>query len=113
VAAERQPYLERVQQMLRSLRQGGLEEGTLRQFVCKQSGDHWEPFYEALFGYDAKMEARERWGRNEHDLPRERYGEWREPLIRGMDALLQRLRRRPQATAEQQQAPPERPASAE
>jgi hypothetical protein len=73
VAAERQPFVEAVEQMLRAMRLRGLEEGALHQFVCKYSGDSWEPFYEALFGYEAKLIARERWGRNERGLPRHPY----------------------------------------
>ena len=49
--------------ILRALRLQGRDEDALRQFVCVYSGKHWEEFYEALFGYDAKREARERWGR--------------------------------------------------
>ncbi len=93
VAAERKPFVDDLEQMLRSMRLRGLEEGALRQFVCKYSGEHWESFYEALFGYDAKLVAREKWGRNDRELPRKKHGAWRDPLIRGMDAL-QRARQR-------------------
>ena len=73
--------------MLRSMRLRGLEEGALRQFVCKYSGEDWEAFYEAIFGYDAKKAARDKWGRNDRGMPRKQYATWREPLLRGMDAL--------------------------
>jgi eukaryotic-like serine/threonine-protein kinase len=89
VAAERQPFIRKVELMLRTMRLRGLEEGALRQFVCKYSGDVWESFYEALFGYEAKLLARERWGRNERGLPRQQHAAWRDPLIRGMDLLQQ------------------------
>ena len=49
--------------MLKAMRLKGLEEEKLRQFVCKYSENRWEEFYEALFGYEAKMRARETWGR--------------------------------------------------
>jgi hypothetical protein len=97
VAAQRRPFVEGVEQMLRTMRLRGLEEGALRQFVCKYGGERWEPFYEALFGYDAKLLAREKWGRNDRDLPRKKHATWREPLIRAMDALqASRQRRREQ-----------------
>ena len=57
--ARRAP-LENVEQMLKSLRLQGQDEEALRQFVCKYSGPHWESFYEALFGYEAKLAARQR-----------------------------------------------------
>ncbi len=87
VAAEREPAITEVEQMLRSMRLRGLEEGALRQFVCKYSGEDWEAFYEAIFGYDAKKAARDKWGRNDRGMPRKQYATWREPLLRGMDAL--------------------------
>ena len=71
VEAERRPPISQVEQMLRSMRLRGLEEGALRQFVCTYSGEDWEGFFEALFGYDAKMVAREKWGLNSRELPRE------------------------------------------
>ncbi|WP_224248222.1 serine/threonine-protein kinase [Hyalangium gracile] len=94
VEAERRPPVSQVEQMLRSMRLRGLEEGALRHFVCTYSGENWEAFYEALFGYDAKMVAREKWGRNNRDLPREEHSAWRDPLIRWMDFLQDARRRR-------------------
>ena len=52
--AERREPLDQVEGMLRSLRLQGRDEDALRQFVCIYSGTHWEEFYEALFGYEAK-----------------------------------------------------------
>ena len=73
--------------MLRSMRLRGLEEGSLRQFVCKYSGEHWEAFFEALFGYDAKIVARRKWGLNDRGLPRAKHSTWRDPLIRAMEFM--------------------------
>jgi hypothetical protein len=94
VLRERQPVVEVVEQMLKSMRLRGLEELTLRQFVCRYCGEHWEEFYEALFGFEAKLQARAWWGRDEKGLPRRRYGVWREPLIRWLDRRLERRRER-------------------
>ena len=66
----------------------GLEEATLRQFVCKYSGRRWEEFFEALFGYDAKVAARE-WSRAELGRSREKFAAWREPIIAWIDARQQ------------------------
>jgi hypothetical protein len=68
----------------------GLEEEQLRQFVCRYSGAHWEEFYEALFGYDAKLDARARWAVDEKGVPRKRYGAWRDPLVRLIERRLAR-----------------------
>jgi len=87
VEAERKPPVLQVEQMLRSMRLRGLEESALRQFVCKYSGESWEGFFEALFGYDAKMLARRKWGLNDRGLPRLQHSNWRDPLIRAMEAM--------------------------
>ncbi|HEX8699083.1 MAG TPA: protein kinase [Myxococcaceae bacterium] len=124
VEAERKPPVLQVEQMLRSMRLRGLEEGALRQFVCKYSGEHWEAFFEALFGYDAKMVARRKWGLNDRGLPRAKHSTWRDPLIRAMEAMQtarqnRRERRQLKAlekkkiTAQQQQAEAEAAANPE
>jgi hypothetical protein len=87
VEIERKPPVLQVEQMLRSMRLRGLEESALRQFVCKYSGESWEGFFEALFGYDAKLTARRKWGLNERGLPREQHSTWRDPLIRAIDSM--------------------------
>jgi serine/threonine protein kinase len=87
VETERKPPVLQVEQMLRSMRLRGLEESSLRQFVCKYSGENWEAFFEALFGYEAKMTARRKWGLNERGLPRKQHSTWRDPLIRAMNAM--------------------------
>lgn len=90
--AERQESVERTLEMLRSMRLQGLDEDLVRQFVCKYSGERWEEFYEALFGYDAKLAARDRWGRGERGLPRKKFGAWRDPIVQWIEAK-QRSRR--------------------
>ncbi len=86
LAAQRREALQAVEQMLRTLRLGGVDEDSLRQFVCKYAGEQWEEFFEALFGYEAKLAARERWGKGARGTARPRYAGWREPLLRWMAA---------------------------
>ncbi|GMU58386.1 MAG: hypothetical protein AMXMBFR34_01490 [Myxococcaceae bacterium] len=97
VLRERRPQVAAVEEMLKGMRLRGLEEQTLRQFVCRYSGERWEAFYEALFGYDAKLQARARWGRDEKGGPRRRHGAWRDPLIRFIDGRLEKRRQRREA----------------
>ncbi len=87
-ASERIAPLEQVEAMLRTLRLQGLDEDSIRQFVCKYSGAHWEEFYEALFGYDAKLEARQRWGRGERSSARPKFAMWRDPIASWLDAKI-------------------------
>ena len=85
---DRAKPISQVEQMLKDMRLRGLEENALRQFVCNYSGKHWEAFYEALFGYEAKLQARTLWGKSERGQLRPRYGAWRDPIIRGIEMRL-------------------------
>lgn len=106
VRRERQAPLGEVGAMLRALRLRGLDEFTLQEFVCRYSGADWESFYEALFGYDAKLRARARWGREDDGRRRQRYGVWRDPLARFIDGRLERRRARRDASRLSALSPP-------
>jgi serine/threonine protein kinase/membrane protein implicated in regulation of membrane protease activity len=92
IGQERDDSLNRVEAMLKGMRLHALDESALRQFVCKYAGEHWEEFFEDLFGYEAKITAREQWGRGERSRSRPRFAAWRDPIIRWIDAK-QRARR--------------------
>ncbi|MFK7820303.1 MAG: serine/threonine protein kinase, partial [Planctomycetaceae bacterium] len=87
--AERQTSVKAVEDMLRSMRLRGLQEEELRKFVARYSGDHWEEFYEALFGYRAKLNARQDIERGEVGRKRRRFRSWRDPLFNMVDSRLQ------------------------
>ncbi len=95
---QRRAALDRTGDMLRSLRLQGLAEESLRNFVAQYSGDGWEEFYETLFGYEAKLAARQQRESGSTAKRTPRFRAWRDPLARALDARLQRLR-----TARQQQ----------
>ena len=86
-AAQEEPLLE-TRQLLKTLRLQGLDEEQVRQFVCKYSGPDWEAFFEALFGYEAKLAARayRKGATGEVSRPA---GTWREPIIAWLDARLE------------------------
>jgi hypothetical protein len=67
------------------MRLRGLEENALRNFVCRYSGERWEEFYEALFGYEAKMDARRLWGKSDRGRPRKKHAAWRDSFIAWVD----------------------------
>src|SRR5207249_7914946 len=66
---------------LRRMRMHGLDEEELRQFVAKFAGRNWEEFFEALFGYEAKIAARAVLFRGGAAGAREKHAAWREPLV--------------------------------
>lgn len=92
VTQERRPIVHELEELLKTMRLRGLEEQKLRQFICKYSGTHWEELYEALFGYEAKLDARARWGRDDQGEERRRHGVWRDPLVRFIDRRLETRR---------------------
>jgi eukaryotic-like serine/threonine-protein kinase len=81
VANQQAPPLEEAEKLFKRLRLQGLEEEALRLFVCKNSGKHWEGFFEEVFGYEAKLTARV-WVREEAGELRQRHAAWRDPLER-------------------------------
>ena len=85
----RRPAVDKVERMLKEMRLSALDEDALRQFVCKYSGERWEELYEHLFGYEAKLQARERWGKGDRGLLRPKHGAWRDPLVRWLVARRQ------------------------
>lgn len=84
---ERSEPIEACERLLRRLRTQGLDEEEIHHFVAKFSGREWEEFFEALFGYEAKLAARAVLLRGGAAGVRERHGTWREPLIAAMDRV--------------------------
>ncbi len=89
---ERAKALAKAEGLLKKLRLRGLEEEALRQFIAKYSGEHWEELYEALFGYDLMIQARQRLATTEGGKRRARHAAWRDPVIHWLEAR-QRLAR--------------------
>lgn len=85
LAGQRAEPLKAVEDLLRSLRLRGIEEESLRQFIAKYSGANWEELFEALFGFEAKLSAREHLARTERGRRNPKFRGWREPVIRWID----------------------------
>lgn len=83
--------LEEARGLLKSLRLSGLEEDAVRSFVCKFSGAYWEPFYEALFGYEAMLAARAS-RKGDTGETWKKFGTWREPIVQWADAKVEARR---------------------
>ena len=87
VDRERRTSLQGCEQLLRRLRPTGVDEAELRQFVAKYAGRDWEEFYEALFGYEAKLAARMVLSRGGYAGVREKHAGWREPVVALIDRV--------------------------
>lgn len=83
--ASEAPHLEATRQMLKELRIRGVAEETIQDFVCRFSGERWEDFFEALFGYEDMVTQRARSIHLDKVKPRKRHATWRDPIARWMD----------------------------
>ncbi len=87
LANERRAVTDGCERQLRRMRANGLDEEELRQFVAKFAGRDWEEFFEALFGYDAKLAARGVLLRGGAAGARDKHAAWREPLLAAMERI--------------------------
>jgi serine/threonine protein kinase len=85
IAKEQQIPIDHVDRVLKDMRGRGFDENAIRKFICETSGEKWEEFYEALFGYESKLDARKAWGKNQRGDPRPKFAAWREPIISWID----------------------------
>jgi serine/threonine protein kinase len=58
--ASRQATLLDAEKFIRDLRIQGIDEERIRDFGARYSGRQWKPLFEAIFGYEAMLVARER-----------------------------------------------------
>lgn len=92
LATARAEPIQQMEDLLRGLRLRGVDEQALQQFVARYSSDHWEEMFEALFGYEAKLRAREQWGKNHKGQARPKFRGWCDGFLRYVEnqELLQR-----------------------
>jgi len=77
---ERYPVLTEADRLVRGLRKQGWAEAEVKAFFAKFGGRRWEEFFEAVFGFEAKMATRAelRGGAAGRRL---KFAAWREPVI--------------------------------
>lgn len=85
IARERQGALAEIEKLTRALRVRGISETAIQKFVSQYAGEHWEEPFEELFGYEAKLAARAKWGDGPKGA-RPRFGAWRDPVVRWIAA---------------------------
>ncbi len=92
LAAARHDALASVEGLLKKMRIRGMDEPEIQQFVAKYGGSAWEELFESLFGYEAKLAARDTL-KQAGLRPGKKFRAWREPLIRRLDANLRGTRK--------------------
>lgn len=87
LARQRNSSVEAIQDLLRTLRVKGMDEGALQLFVAQYSGANWEELFETLFGYEAKLPMRAHLTQAAPGS-RHKFRAWREPILRRLDERL-------------------------
>ena len=77
---ERYPTLTEADRQVRALRKQGWAEAEVKGLFAKFGGRRWEEFFEAVFGFEAKLAARAEL-RGGAAGRREKFAAWREPVI--------------------------------
>jgi eukaryotic-like serine/threonine-protein kinase len=89
---QRSSAITRVENLLFGLRESGVGEDSIQSFVAKYSPEHWEEFFEDLFGYSAKIRARENNLKIAGGMKKRKYKAWIEPLIHRLDDIVESKR---------------------
>lgn len=84
VASERYAAVQSADALFKKLRLAGVGEEELQQFVVQQSENHWEEFFEELFGYEEKVAAR-----SLVKGSRPKYAAWRDSFIARLNRKLE------------------------
>ena len=95
--AERYPALRASDELHRRLRHHGVASDEIRIFFAKYSGRQWEEYFEAVFGFEAKLATRALLLRGGSAGIREKFAAWREPLaqvLTHIEAVRKRSRER-------------------
>lgn len=90
--SDQQPMVQRAERVLKEMRESGVDEPRIRRSVAEAAGNHWEAFYEALFGYEAKLDARRSFGMDEKGVEKPRFAAWRDPILSWLEARLEKRR---------------------
>jgi eukaryotic-like serine/threonine-protein kinase len=80
LALERFPTIQATDDLMHRLQERRIPEAEAKLFMAKYAGRQWEEFFEAVFGYEAKLVVRGEL-RGGSVGTRVRYATWREPLI--------------------------------
>lgn len=84
-ALARRGVLAELRETLKVLRQRGMDEEAVRLTVARNAGAHWEELHEALFGYAAKLEARQVLRQGEMGKKRKLFAPWRDGIVRWLE----------------------------
>ncbi len=76
----RKESVSNAESLVRRMRVQGMDESTIQTFVAKYSANHWEEFFESLFGYSAKRRVRDELSKSEVGKKKPKFRVWRDGL---------------------------------
>ena len=76
----RRPAIQSAETLLRKMRIRGLEEFKIQKFVARYAGNHWEEFFESLFGYEAKRRIRQELAHSEIGKKKPKFRGWQDGI---------------------------------
>jgi serine/threonine protein kinase len=79
--AERNDVTRVAGKLARRLKKQGVASEDVKQYFAKYSGREWEEFFEAVFGFEAKLATRAGLLRGGTAGAREKHAAWREPVV--------------------------------
>lgn len=88
LARRRAASLEQAEAIVKEMRLRGDDELAIHRFVVEAGGATNEEFFEALFGYEAKLTQRAALAGTETGRRWKKYGAWRDPLVRRLEARI-------------------------
>ncbi len=92
VRDDREPMVAQAQRVVRDMRAAGADEHAVKMAVAEAAGDGWEGFYESLFGFKEKLDARRIFGIDDRGRHLPKDGAWREPVLRWIEDRLEHRR---------------------
>ncbi len=78
---------EEIEKLTKRLRLNGMEEESVRLFIIENTGDNWENIFEAIYGYPAKVQARQLYA--EKVMGKPKFNPWQDALINKFEGLIE------------------------
>ncbi len=91
IESERQPTLQGANDTVRQMRLEGMDESSIQRIVAEACGEHWEEFFEQLFGYPAKRSMRKLLENERAGVRFRKHAVWRDKIVDAIDSRLDEL----------------------
>lgn len=91
IDSQRKPSLQSARDVVRQMRLEGMDESSIQRIAAEACGEHWEEFFEHLFGYPAKRTMRKLLETERAGMRFHKYATWRDKIVDAIDARLDEL----------------------